>query len=356
MQRFLTGFLAVLLALCMPFSAAAAEKLTPEQTSAQVEQKAVELEKKYDIRIGYPSDRDGLAKIPVSTLETLDMALENVTPGLVRQVSEYYRQKNGARLSINYVQRTDNLVESSEGIEATLGAFDNTRSLIEMYLPGGSSPVVMTGEAPIQIVHEFGHALHFLYTDQYGFDKMKKEWSAFNQGESYDRQNIMQNPNDKVFVSGYAATMFEEDVAETIGHVFARAKAGQGLKSKLTSGGKQTGLGKKVAYVEKMLSAYLTDTKDAVANYRRIYKTATSVTYQNMQFSGEYLQFAGYAQPRYILNGTLSRLGKEKSRAVWIRSIGGWYVREPDGEELIVFPGYVWTKVPTGFKAPGAAA
>lgn len=350
MKRFLTVLMALTMAICItPLTAFAAESVA--EKNAAIARKEAEIEAKYGINIEYPTDSNGLAIVTQNSLITLDDSLNNVTAGVVRQVSSYYAEKNGKKLTFSYVRDPS----YGSGNEVVLAGFDSERSLIELYIPRSNTGTLATGENPITIVHEFGHAFHFMYTDKYGMDKMRSEWTAYNGGAAYKPANIVDNPNTKVFVTGYAATMFEEDVAETFAHVFVRNQAGQGFSNLLTSNGAQTGLGKKVAYVEKMLTAYLQDTATAVANYRRIYSTPVSVNYQGMRLSGEHLQFMGYPQPRYVLGGTLSGLGRERSEAIWMRSIGGWYVKDTAGDELIIFPGGWWAEVGPNFTAPTAA-
>lgn len=347
MKRVLTLLLSALLILnILPLLAFGAE--TTQSKNAAIAQKAAEIEKKYGINIRYPQDREGNAIITLNGLITMDDALANVTPTIVKQVSAYYKEKNGKKLTFSYVQHNTNLSIN----EAILAGFDDKTSLIELYIPTSSGSTIATGENPLSIVHEFSHALHLMCAAKYGAKKMQSEWKAFNEGEPYSADNIIENPNTKVFITGYAATMYEEDAAETIAHTFIRNRAGQGFSNRLTVNGKRTGLGKKVDYIEKMITANFTDTTQAVANFRKAHSTPTSTLYQGMKFSGEYLQFAGYPQPRFILNGTLNSLGKKRSDAIWIRPIGGWYVQEDNGSGIIVFPGGVWCDVNEDFVRP----
>lgn len=352
MKRILLLVMTAFLVLQMPFAAMAADEQTIEQSNAAIAEKAAELEGKYGVGIVYKTNNNGQATITMNSLDTLDRALENVTPVVVKQVSSYYKKVNGQRITFSYVRSSSNLTGSAE---AVLAGFDNTTSLIELYIPGSSADVIATGENPISIVHEFGHAFHFMCADLYGSAKLKTDWMQFNGKIDYHPLNIQENPNSRVFVTGYAATMYEEDVAETFAHAFVRNQAGLGFKNKLSTDGKQTALGKKVAFVENLIATYVNEPEQALENYRQIYTTATAINYQGMRFSGDYLQYMGYPQPRYILSGTLSSLEKNKDQAIWLRVIGGWYVREKNGNEIIIFPGGSWCEVSSEFKAPKAA-
>lgn len=351
MKKMFQAITATALALTMILTPAfaAGEASSGKPTVAE---KQAEIEKKYDIRVTYKTDADGKPLITLNSLITLDTALDSVTPAFVRQISQYYSKKNGSRINFSFVQNSRAL--SSR--ESLLAGFDNKSSLIELYVPSSTGSTILTGEDPISIVHELGHAFHLMYTDQYGESKMEKQWLSYNGGEEYSASNIVENPNSKVFFTGYAATSYHEDVAETFAHTFIRNLDGQGISKQIRSGGDVTGLGKKVAYVEKMISELAANPDDALANYRKSYTAKSSKVYQNMSFSGDYLQYIGYPQPRYVLKGTLNFLDKTMEEAIWIKSIGGWYVKETSGAEVIIFPGGVWCEVGKNFQAPKAAA
>lgn len=350
MKRFLILLCAAILAIgAMPLGLAASAA-----SNSDVAQKKAELESKYGITIQYPISSGGKEAVTVNSLITLDMALENVTPAIVRQVSRYYQEKTGARLTISYRRDSSKLYL---GGWLDPAGFDPDQALIVLYLPESTSDVVnMTGENPITIVHEFGHAIHLMLCDLHGYDKMLREWSSYNNGIAYNPNHGVDSPDPTVFLSGYASSMFEEDAAITFGNALIRNRAGLGMTKYLVSNGGYTGLGKKIIYWQNLLQEYLSDTDQIVANLNKTFSTATSMSYQGRSFSGDYLQYMGYPQPRYILNGTLKSLGKQSESAIWLRSLGGWYVREPNGGEIIVFPGGVWCDTPKDFVAPQSMA
>lgn len=340
MKRILSVLMAAALVASLSFfSAGAAEKLTPEETHAKVVAQAEALEQKYSIGITYPSDSDGHASITRNNLETLDLALSSLTPSFVKQVSNYYQQRNGHKIDFNFI--FSNPSYHNGGV--IMAAFERTTSKIYIFLPVKAGEAIISGENPIALVHEFGHAFHLMCADSYGERKMLAEWSEFNNGVGYDRNFGLTNPNESLFVSTYAATSYEEDVAETFAHAFVRSAPGTGFKNLLSKDSKMTGLGRKVNYVERMLSAYLTNSADAVANYRRIYETSTSMTYEGLRFSGDYLQYIGYPQPRNILKGMLNELDMTSQKTTWVRAIGAWRVIDDRGDMYFVFPGGSWS-------------
>lgn len=316
--------------------------------SQTVETVARDLSAKYGITVRYPLTVSEEPAITVDNLECLDKALENLTPAVVQQVSQYYKKKNGQQIIVSFVQNGD----FSLG-EVIFAGFDRTKSLVELYLPRRGNAALTSGLNPISILHEFAHAIHLMYTDSYGFERMEREWSAFNSGWDYDSASLRTNPNQSVFINGYAASSFAEDVAETLAHMLVRYQPGQGMNNCLrTADGSRTNLGEKVVYLENMLKSSFPNDNLLLTNYSRAYTAASAIKYQDIQFGGDYLQFIDYPQPNEVLDGILYTLDFEREKAVWIRALGGWYVETTNRQRLILFPGGVWCKVPSSFQAP----
>jgi len=327
----------------MVLPAQAADSVSEHNQS--VEAMVAEISQKYYIDIEYPYyTSNGVKKASIDTamLKNLDEALSYATPSLVRQVSNFYEDLCGRR--IRYVYIYSNMYTTGEVI---IGAFDERYATIELYMPPNNSPSVTAFADPLTVLHEFGHAFHLMYMRSYGRERMQREWTAFNSGNSYSAANIINNPNSSVFVSGYAATMFEEDVAETFAHAFVRNRAGLGFTGQMSQNGQVTSLGKKVQYVEKMLPRYLSNTEQAVANFRKTYSTPSSIVYNEMKFSGAYLQYAGYHETRSLLAGALKFHGKrdQVASATWITEIGSWYVKYNNGSAAYLFPDYSYADV-----------
>lgn len=304
--------------------------------NADVEAKRKVLEEKYYINIRYDTDPDGSANIGTGSLAILDNTLAAITPEVVRQLSAYYENRLGQRLTYYFIYSPFQRMNLSYDV---LGSFDYTTAVIELYLPSRAGGVYMSGDGPLTVAHEFGHAYLEMWTSFYGRDKFEREWTAMNGGYSYygNEGGEIYDPN--TFASLYGATTYEEDFAEVFAHAFTRNKAGMGMYDTLVAGGKWTNLGKKVNYLEKMLGYYLNNTETAVSNYKRAYETPVSIQYENMVFSGDYLQYMGCAQPRYILRGMMSAMGMEIDGYEWILELGGWRVVTSSGLELIIFPG-----------------
>lgn len=336
--------LAVILSM-MIFPAGAADKLSPEENNKQISTRAKELEKKFGIDITYPTKDNGYAQITMNNLETLERAFDTATPHLVKQISSYYEKRNGSKININYVF-------SKEGFGynggVLMAAFERSTSMIYVFLPANSGTAIISGENPIAIVHELGHAFHLMCVDKYGMDKMRAEWSKFNAGISYNPYGGFNNPDKKVFITGYASTSFEEDVAEIFAHSFVRIYAGTGFKNHIYSNGKLTNLGQKVAYVERLINTYISQPQSVIANYRRVYSTPTSMTFEGVKFSGEYLQYIGYPQPPNILNTILRELDIAPKKSTWVRKLGAWRVTDQYGDMFFIFPGGSWSSASVG--------
>lgn len=311
----------------------------------QVDEQILQLEQKYDIRITYEVDENRAACIGTGSLTTLDVALDSVTPTVVKQVSDYYEKKNGSKLKYSFVytpfHKAGSMVE-------LLGRFDEKTSIIEIYLPTSSKGTFTTGENPITIVHEFAHAFYQMFCDSYGVEKLNKEWIALNKGVKYNEGYLAYAYNKVTFISSYAATSVEEDFADTFAHAFVRHKDGQGFSHRLLTGDQKTALGEKVDYIESMLPKYLASTELARANLRRIHQTEVFLYYQGIRLSGEKLQFIGCSYPRYVLNGILSTMKIKAKNTEWLPDIGGWQVSDNAEKYYLIFPGgcFVYAREP----------
>lgn len=333
MKRILSAFLsAVLLVTLIPISVFATSSGT-----TTLKQKETSLESKYGISITY-STSGGKAIINQNTLNTLDKALATVTPAAIKQISSYYQKRTGNKLTISFVRPQNSST-------AELGSFSSSKALIKLYIPASSSSMASTGESPVRIIHEIAHAIYVMYTNKYGESSIKSQWTKLNGKYSYKASNIKQNPSSNIFVSAYAATSFQEDIAEMIGHGFIRYNAGQGFYQ----GGANTTLRKKAALVEKILSSTLNNSSTVIKNYRRGYTAAKTVKYKGMTLSGETLIYSGYTQPLNMLNSIVKSLGYTKKKAQWVKSIGMWYVETTSGQKIMVSPYRYWFKLNKNF-------
>ena len=296
----------------------------------------VKLEEKYGVKITYDTDPSGRASIGTGNLTTLDRALLNVTPQMVKQVSAYYKNTLGKPLSFAFRYSPFNDLDVNVEI---LGSFNKQEALIELYMPSSSKGTFITGDSPITILHEFGHAYYNMFVSYYGEAKMEKEWTILNDGVRYNPGYMMYAYNKVAFMSSYGATSLGEDFAELFSHAFLRHNDGQGFSHRLATNSQKTSLGKKLAFIETMLPMYLKDTDAAVKNLRRVYSAEIFVYYDDVRVGGEHLQYAGYAYPRYVLNGLLSEYGIKAKETHWIKEIGGWYVIDSANGYYLIFPG-----------------
>lgn len=324
MRRILSMFTAILMAVTiLPHSIFAS-------TASTVSEMAADLEAKYSIEIVCQTNL-----VTTRNLEILDQTLENFTPSVIRELSEYYLASNGIPLTVVY-RNQDRAAQNSNKID--LGTFSYLSSEVNFILSNNA----VTGDQPITIAHEFGHAIHYMYMDQYGRKKMEQEWAVYNNGHAYAASHIQKNPDARTFISGYAATEFEEDVAETIGHAMVRYQSGQGFTQLLSKDGAPTNLGKKLTYVEKMFQSTFKNATAILQNLSRTYSAETNYTYQSMKFSGDYMQYAHYPQPKSLLSGILRNIPVEMEKGIWLQEMGAWYVYTKDADHLIIFPEGFW--------------
>lgn len=324
------------------------EKADSADANGKIASSAKKLESKYGISIKYPKKKNGDAMISMNNIETLDLAFSTMTPEVVKQISSYYEKKNGRKIQIEYYF-SDSDYNYNGGI--LMAAFEPRTSKVYVFLPSQAGRAIISGENPIAIVHEMGHAFHLMCMDLYGKEQMKTEWMKFNGNQRYNSSGLNANFNKTVFISSYATTKYEEDFAETFGHLFVRSTAGTGFRTQLSKDSKTTGLGKKVNYIEKLIGTYMKNPANAIENLRRIYDTPTELAFEGIVFYGETLQYIGYPQPKNILKGILNGYGITSKKSTWVRKLGAWRIVDTNGDMYFIFPGGAWAKAVQNQKA-----
>ena len=351
MKKFCSLLLAVLLmfGLALPAQASAGEVFQREdfEYAAQagfnfwLELRRIELEQRFDIRIRYDVDMDGRAAIGTGALATLGTVLGYLTPGVVRQLSEYWEERTGNQLTFAFVYSPFQNYAPAIGGEV-LGAFHPCTALIELYIPAFGSYVFISGESPLTILHELGHAFHSMAADLHGEDRLRAEWTVLNGSASYTSDRAASRHDPFTFVSRYAAFSYEEDFAEVFAHAFVRHKAGQGFSHylRLPDGGLSP-LGRKVEFLEELLALYFDDYRQMVENFRRVWTAPAVLDLGGLVLSGSYTQYMGFTHPRFVLRSLAGKLGIELAHYRWVPRIGGWIVTSTDGGRYVIFPGSV---------------
>ncbi|MDR2909708.1 MAG: hypothetical protein LBU86_07485 [Oscillospiraceae bacterium] len=310
----------------------------PRETEAQIDARSKELEKKYGLAIKRDNGGSGESCVGTAALDALDLALESVTPAFVRQVSGYWQKRAGKRLSFSFTYSPKGATALGLGVT---GFFDVENAVIEIYLPDYSRGASLGGESPLNCLHEFGHAVQYMLMELHGEAALEREWGKLN-GEkaAYTFGEYPEHYDETVWISAYASTRYEEDFAEVFAHAFLRHREGMGFASRLTDGeGKYTVLGKKAAYIEKLLKLYAGNPGEVIGNMRRLYLAFESREYKGLTVSGDYLQFGGCPAPRYLLAGLLSSMKLTPDIGAWVNDIGGWEVTTGEGKRFLIFPG-----------------
>jgi hypothetical protein len=307
-----------------------------------VDAKIQVLEQKYDIAIQYEKDPDGSACIGTGTLHTLDHVLEKITPGIVKQVSAHVREKTGRKLTYSFVYKDHFNFALPSNVEAH-GVFYEERGLIEILLPSSSAGTYSSGDNPLALAHEFGHALEWVCRSRYGEEKLASEWKALNGGAVYSAFDGRGSYSNTTFVSLYASSSYHEDFAETFAHCVVRDRAGLGFYHLLTKDGVKTALGKKVDYLAALLPQCLQNAQELSAHLQKVYTTPIYRDFQNQRLTGVHMQYMGYSYPRYVLRGIMHspEINEEIASSHWFIEIGGWYVVSTTGRHYLVYPGGV---------------
>jgi len=309
------------------------------ENTLTVEKLAKTLQEKYGVFIQYPTVGTEYGQSSVifpQTLKTLDAALSTVTPEMVRQVSEYYYDRNGRHLTFTYTSSDlRGPYGYSSSPEVMVGSFDGDTSQIELYIPLQGGQAIATGDNPLTILHEFAHAVQFMLANQIGYARMEQQWNSLMDGAAYG-----QSPADpKIFITQYAAVDFEEDFAETFSYIYMCNRPGLGFSHRLfDEPDAPNPLGKKAAYIERLIARHFTEINASLENYRKIYSTPASVNKLGVRLSGPHLLFIGMEEPRTVPLMLLTSLDVNEPDLVWLSEIGGWYCQDASGNHLLLFP------------------
>ncbi|MFV0401005.1 MAG: hypothetical protein ACK5LX_10360 [Oscillospiraceae bacterium] len=339
-------FLAVLLCITgLSLRGSAASLPSSSDYNKDVYNRAQEIYQKFGVDIAYPYRSDGYTAIGVATLDNLNNALDFIGAPVVSEVSNYLKSTFGRRLTFIYTYVPSDLQDSNL---MALARFTAEQSTIEIFIPGPNSGMTMSGNSPVAIVHEFGHAFHYYFSSSHGYSRFKQEWIALN-GEYTYSMSTTRNPSKYTFVSLYASMDIDEDFADTFAYALTSNRAGLGIAGYFTApGGAKSNLGKKVDYVENMLSRYTKDPSIALKSIATMRRTPHNLQYEDVQLSGNSLEYINFNEPPGILSNILKLLRIEETNTEWVKAVGGWKVTDVRGGVYLVFPGcgYVTLKIP----------
>jgi hypothetical protein len=312
--------------------------ISPEEYNESVRQMAALLEKTYGIDLSYPMGKT-YAGIGTATLSTLDTCLAYLTAPVVRTLSAWSEEETGDRLAITYVY---SLAQGEAADGNPVASYTQEKSLIEILIPRANAKVAVTGSSPFAIVHELGHTAHSYFEDTYGATKLSTQWRKLGGGAAYGSSRWERT----VFASEYAATDYEEDFAESFSFGFVCNRAGVSIARYLqNTEGETTPLGKKIDFISQLLSAYMEDAEEAVANLDKCRTAPRTFTWNGLEMSGSSLEYRGFSAPHNVLNGTLRQLNIASASATWERDVGGWNVIDTAGRQYLVFPGGAYTRL-----------
>ena len=330
----------ILLACAMPASAASVDIEAYNKNVAQI---VAEMQTRYNVDITYPIRQSGYASVGPQTLETLNMALNFITPEMVREISEFYRLNRGGRISIAFEYPP----LSTSPTNSALAAFNSEQARLRIFIPLNNGSMLVSGTNPTAIVHEMGHAFHTMLESRIGGEAaLQKMWEDKATGfYDYSKQNV-KNPNNLYFASAYASSEYREDFAESFAVMFVANRAGLGIAERLKdSNGKSTVLGDKVNFITDMIEKHIKSNRNALDNIGLIYTTPRRVSYNGYSFSGDELQYIGFNEPNGVYKAIEDKLAITTRKSQWIKQIGGWWIESEDGRCFFAFPGGVYTVI-----------
>lgn len=323
---------------------------SPTTHNNQVDSAIEILEDKYNIDIIYPTYNSGFYKISAiypETLETLENTLSYLSESSIKELSDYYKNEYGTKLIVEYKFKDLDATNSEDKL--VTASFAPEKSLLEIYIPKPDSNSSLTGDSPMNILHELAHAVHIMYNNTNNEKSFEQNWIALNGEYKYDDDNLSNNPNINVFASGYAASDYLEDFAETFTVVFISNRDGLGLDKRLIQNNKLTPLGTKIEMVNDVLLACFGDDKIIQDNLHSAFSTPRILNYKGISLSGLYLQYIDMPEARYFPLGILNKFSDlSVNEYVWIKNVGGWTSKSPskyaDNKYILVFPDATWGK------------
>ena len=335
-KRILSFLLLVILLLnCMILPASAATEI--ELYNRNVATIVAEMEALYNVDITYPIRGSGYAAIGAPTLRTLDESLKFITPEMVREISNFYVFKRVGRLEIAFEYPPMSTSETN----SALAAFNAAQGKLRIFIPASNGSMIISGNNPTAIVHEMGHALHYMLEGRVGgAATLQQMWERVATSRyDYSKQNTV-NPNELYFATSYASTDYSEDFAETFALAFTSNRAGLGVSHRFKdNNGKDTVLAQKLAFISNIIETHVTNNKQALANIELIYTTPRQIMYNDYKFSGAELRYIGFSEPNGVYMAIENHLEITTKQSKWIREIGAWWIESSTGKQLYAFPG-----------------
>lgn len=202
-------------------------------SAAENNTKKKALERKYGITIQV--DNGFLGK--EYPYELLEQTYSKFPEGLIKEITDFYKKKG-----INTVVRFQ-YKQTSLGGTFELGK----KTAYISYYP---NPLGFNfGEWTV--AHEMGHYVHKYLETKYGSDKLRKEWTQFNQKYSYTGDNWRNPKGDylKIFATNYGTKSYSEDFASVIEVLGGNSTA---LRNRLINE-PNTPFSKKISYLNSLL-------------------------------------------------------------------------------------------------------
>lgn len=162
--------------------------------------KKAELESRYNVVIidEYIDDH------PIYTLwrfENLETDMQYVPAQLMEAAKNWLAAKKQKKLTIR-------LIDEEGDFNISHGLYTSSNNTIRLYNDSSTFP------------HEYGHMIQLTILDNhYGAKNLRSMWTEKNRGVAYIGNDWGYSNEERIFVSDYAATKYQEDIAETFEHV-----------------------------------------------------------------------------------------------------------------------------------------
>lgn len=162
------------------------------------------IEKKYGINVVISDEDEGIDM--KECLVVLERSLRRFPEGVIKEITQSYDQKN---IETNVViNKTEKIAELFTDYILTDDSATIHINAFPSRLYKGTS--IASEEST---VHELGHFISGYIFELYGYDKLKEEFSKFNEGFEYGSWN---ENYENIFLNKHSAKSFEDEISDLI--------------------------------------------------------------------------------------------------------------------------------------------
>lgn len=237
------------------------------EEKALVNQKIASIKESYGITV---TCADNVSNEGVEVIDAIDVACERLGATFLSALNDYYAQIGKSfKISLSAFGQSDVAFAGS----FYSGYFNPQTATLSVFAPEAGVGFASFGDPTtrtLDVLHEFGHAFHYMAYNKYGYQNMVDDFVKLNNGVAYTKNTfsmgVMSKELQNVFVSNYAASAYSEDFADTFAVMFDKGDNRSTGASARKEVGNFPQLMKKYKYIESLVDSYISS--DCVASKR----------------------------------------------------------------------------------------